>query len=39
MEAYLYPNIENDEVMRMLLQIRDMYQGTELGEMLGKMHD
>ena len=35
---YLFPSKENDEVLRILLQIKDMYQGTELGEMMEKIY-
>ena len=35
---YLFPRMEDDEVLRVLLHIKDMYQGTELGEMLEKIY-
>jgi len=38
MEAYPFPNIEDDEVLRVLLLIRDMYQGTELNRMLERVY-
>ena len=30
----IFPKIEEDEVLRIFLEIKDMYIGTELGEML-----
>ena len=35
---HLFPKKEDDEVLRILLQIKDMYQGTELGEMMEKIY-
>ena len=35
---YLFPRMEDDEVLRVLLHIKDMYQGTELGEMMEKIY-
>ena len=35
---YLFPSKENDEVLRILLQIKDMYQSTELGEMMERIY-
>lgn len=35
---HLFPQKEDDEVLRILLQIKEMYQGTELGEMMERIY-
>lgn len=35
---HLFPQKEEDEVLRILLQIKEMYQDTELGEMLERIY-
>lgn len=35
---YLFPKMEDDEVLRVLLQIKDKYQGTDLGEMMERIY-
>ena len=35
---YLFPKEEDDEVLRIFLKIKDLYDGTELGNMLKKIY-